>query len=107
VSTDVTGSGLPPLADTRSSGPSLKPLNRMTPSAFQVPPRPWATSQIAVGNPPSTSTRLSFPAAKNPIDRLSGDQKGYVASSVPGMTRGSTASNRLIQSRAGEIRLEL
>jgi hypothetical protein len=34
--------------------------------------------------PPAISTFFSFPLAKNPMDRPSGDQKGWNAPSVPG-----------------------
>ncbi len=53
------------------------------PSAPQVPPRPIATSQRARGGPPDTSNRFSLPLAKNPNERLSADQNGNVAPSVP------------------------
>ena len=67
----------PPAAETRRTTRSLpRSMNRMTPSAFQVPPRPMVTSQIVCGGPPSTSIRLSLPREKKPIDLLSGDQNG-------------------------------
>src|SRR5215831_7775191 len=82
VSTVVRGSGTPPDADTRQSGPIVP--NRMTPSAFQVPPLADGASQIVAAGPPAASTRLSFALAKKPTCLLSGDQKGNVASSVEG-----------------------
>jgi hypothetical protein len=59
----------------------------MTSSRFQEPLRPPAASEIVSGGPPETSTFFSFPSAKNARERLSGDQKGKVASSVPGIGR--------------------
>src|SRR5262249_16494594 len=41
------------------------------------------TSHRVCGGPPEASTFLSLPAMKNPIERLSGDQNGNEASSVP------------------------
>src|SRR5271155_622897 len=55
----------------------------MTPSAFQVPPRPLGTSAMTCTGPPATSARFSFPLAKNPMDRFSADQNGNEAPSVP------------------------
>src|SRR5687768_9706524 len=59
------------------------PPNRMTPSALHVPPLAGA-SHKSIGAPPAKSSRFSFPSAKNAMDRLSGDQKGSAAPSVPG-----------------------
>ncbi len=58
--------------------------NRMTPSAFQLPPKPPLTGVSVSGAPPPTSSRLRASIVKNPIDRLSGDQNGNEAPSVPG-----------------------
>ncbi len=55
----------------------------ITPSGLQVPPRPWDASASAVAGPPDTLNRFSLPAAKKPIDSLSGDQNGYVPFSDP------------------------
>jgi hypothetical protein len=41
-------------------------------------------SQMMSRRPAAMSMRFSLPSAKKPIERLSGDQKGKVASSVPG-----------------------
>jgi len=62
-------------------------VNRMTPSLLHAPPRPLLASQMVCGGPPSAPTLRNLPPAKNPISRLSGDQKGYMASSVPGKAR--------------------
>ena len=55
----------------------------MTPSWFQVPPNPPAESQIVCTDELRRSTDFSRPSAKNPTCRLSGDQKGSFAPSVP------------------------
>src|SRR5437016_6016523 len=47
------------------------------------------------------SIRFSLPPAKKPIDRLSGDQNGYLAPSVPGNGRASAESSDLSHSRVG------
>ena len=65
----------------------------MPPSAPHVPPFPSAASQIVVTGPPVASTRLSFPEEKNAICRLSGDQNGYAAPSVPGSSTASAWSS--------------
>jgi hypothetical protein len=59
-------------------------VNRMVPSAFQVPPRPFGASASTCGAASPMSMRFSLPAPKNPIDRLSGAQNGNDAPSVPG-----------------------
>ena len=56
----------------------------MTPSRFHAPPRGTGASQIVRGGSPKVSMRLSFPSAKKPMDRPSGDQKGSDGLSVPG-----------------------
>ena len=58
---------------------------RMTPSRFQDPLRPFATSHTGSGGAPETSTFWSLPSAKNARNRLSGDQNGKVAPCVPGI----------------------
>ena len=45
-------------------------------SVLHVPPLPTAALASTWTEPPSKSTRLSFPSAKNPRARLSGDQNG-------------------------------
>ena len=71
------------------------------PSLFHVPPKKPAAAPMSWGGVPAASTFFSRPPATNPIDRLSGDQNGCAASSVPAsfqkvtdataMTRKSTA----------------
>src|SRR5258706_1017296 len=62
----------------------------MTLSRFHDPPRAFETSHTTMGEPPLTWSRFNLPAAKNATDRLSADQNGYDAPSVPG--RGLAAS---------------
>ena len=57
-------------------GPIDAEANRMIPSAFHVPPRPFSASVISMGFPPLTSMRFSFSSAKKPSVRPSGDQNG-------------------------------
>ena len=52
-------------------------------------------SQRVIGGPPDESIFLSFPSEKNAMKRLSGDQKGAAAPSVPGsVTADGSASDR-------------
>src|SRR5712692_6124970 len=55
----------------------------MIPSRFQLPPRPLWASLIVSGGPPEASIFFNLPLAKNPRNRLSGDQNGHAAPSVP------------------------
>src|SRR5687767_13168557 len=55
-------------------------------------------SQMRPGGPPLASTFLSLPSAANPINRLSGDQNGEEAPSVPARASGCEASSDLSQS---------
>src|SRR5512132_2932061 len=56
----------------------------ITPLAFQEPPQPSprASHTVCTG-PPAAAILLILPPAKNPMERLSADQKGELASSVP------------------------
>src|SRR5687767_1586541 len=65
----------------------------MTPEAPHVPPLPAGAAHMISGRPPATRTRFSLPVLKNAIDLESGDQKGYEAASVPGISRASDASS--------------
>jgi hypothetical protein len=80
----VTAAGVPPLDGTWNKGKLKLGANKMTPLALHVPPRAWGASHTITGGPPAMSTRFSLPSTKNAIERLSGDQKGNVAFSVPG-----------------------
>src|SRR5512134_380159 len=69
----------------------------MIPERLQAPPRPAALSQSFWGTPPEASTLRRLVGVKNPIDRLSGDQKGWLASSVPGNDTAERLSSRRTQ----------
>src|SRR5215831_14305099 len=80
-STSISLCGTPPLADTWFS-----PVNdpkTITPSEFQVPPLLKGASQRVSTGPPAAETFFSLLSTKNPMYRLSGDQNGSVAPSVP------------------------
>ena len=51
--------------------------------SFQVPPMPPGASHMIWTALPLGSTLFNLPALKKPTDRLSGDQNGYIAPSVP------------------------
>src|ERR1700682_2379870 len=93
----VNREGLPPSAETLSSGPSFTELNRITPRELHAAPPPVTTSQIGRGVPPASSTRCSLPPPKKPSDLLSGDQNGRPPSSVPGTSCASRASSERTQ----------
>src|SRR6202521_1625263 len=78
------GAGVPPLALTRIRGACGVGENRSTPPGPQAPPRPSWASQIACTEPPFRSIVFNLLSAKNPSERLSGDQKGKIALSVSG-----------------------
>src|SRR5712692_3919977 len=80
----VISTGEPPKEDTRNN-PVLSEsgVNTITPSRFHVPPRPLGASHSTWGCPPDTSTFLSLPSAKKPMNLLSGDQNGKDAPCVP------------------------
>src|SRR2546425_10815460 len=62
----------------------MEGANTIVPSRFHVPPqRPIGASHRIRTAALPTSTMLSFPSAKKPMRRLSGDQKGNIAPSVP------------------------
>jgi hypothetical protein len=83
VSIAVTGSGVPPVADTRTIGERVLGANRIVPSAPQLPPTPTSASHKVCTGPPAASTRFSIPPAKKASERPSGDQNGCRAPSVP------------------------
>src|SRR5262249_7111163 len=57
---------------------------RITPSLFHAPPPPMPMLSHSVSTPPpAMSTRLSFASSANAIQRLSYDQNGKKALSVP------------------------
>jgi len=67
--------GSPPEAGMRDSGLPGPRANNIVPSGPHVPPRPLASASVC-GDPPPMSIRFSLPPAKNPTERLSGDQNG-------------------------------
>src|SRR6185369_16487005 len=86
-----------PEALTANSGPSPAGANTIVPLGDHVPPRPFGASHT-VSTPPPKRTFLSFPSPKNPIDRLSLDQKGLEPFSVPGIGLAASVSSGRDQS---------
>src|SRR5579863_6585708 len=82
LSSWVAGCGAPPEDDTRKTGVCW-PSKRILPSSPQEAPRGLSASQRVTAAPPSTEIFFSFPPAKNPIQRLSGEKNGAAAPSVP------------------------
>src|SRR5271169_5861634 len=95
----VAGAGVPPDADTFSSAEKGAGLKTMIPSRLHAPPPPPDASHNVKGGPPDASIFLSFPSAKNPTKRLSGDQNGRTAPSVPASACAVSASSERIQRR--------
>ena len=81
----VAGSGLPPTAGTWLS--PFVPVKMMTSSRFQVPGGACVASQSVVMVPLATSIFFSLPSAKNASQRLSADQNGAEALTVPAAAR--------------------
>ena len=92
---DLAGSAPGPL--TANSGPSPAGAKTIVPLRDHDAPRPLGASHT-VSTPPPTRARLILPSAKNPIHRLSGDQNGREALSVPGIARPSRAPSGRVQS---------
>ena len=80
----TSGLRTPPPASIIQSGSMPRPSNRITPRGLHEPSAPYCASPIVCAGPPATATRRSFPPAMNAIERLSGDQIGRSAPSVPG-----------------------
>ncbi len=83
----------PPLAETRKIGPPGLFENRIVPSLFHAPPK-----GAGRGTPASSPIRrdvhaLQLVSAKNPIERLSGDQNGHDPRSVPANGRANGESS--------------
>lgn len=73
---------------------------RITPRWFQAPPRGvLASSQSVWAGPPSTAILLSLVVVKKPRARLSGDQNGKAAPSVPATGRALKVSIGRIHSK--------
>ncbi len=83
----VAATASPPRAGMRYNGPEFCGLKTISPFVLHVPPWLPGADANATGGPPATSIRFSCPLEKNPIDRLSGDQKGRAAPSVPASGR--------------------
>src|SRR5262245_59870066 len=92
----VTCVTFPAVAEIRYSQ-ALSP-KRITPSRLQAPPRGNLTSQSVSTGPPVASIFLSRKSAKKPMERLSGDQKGPLAPSVPASGLDSVESSGRTQS---------
>src|ERR1039458_76651 len=74
---------LPPSEAILSNGANVLGAKTMMPFGLQDPPAAApTTSARGMGGPPRVSSLLSFPPAKKPTQRLSGDQKGNVPPSV-------------------------
>src|SRR3990172_2992461 len=95
---------MPPDADTSWRAEVAVGAKMITPARLQAPP-PWfafaAASHNAMGGPPASAIFLSFPPVKNPRKRLSGDQKGDKAPSVP--ASGSEASVSIERSQRRDL----
>src|SRR5437879_1872939 len=73
----------PPAAATMDSGANGAGQKKITSWRLHAPPRPLGAEQSVCAGPPEASILLRLPAAKNPTKRLSGDQNGKDAPSVP------------------------
>src|SRR5215813_7559815 len=82
----VTGTGEPPSAATRKTGPPRLGEKRIISEIPQLPPRPSWASQIMRIGPPSAATAFSLLSLKNAISFPSGDQKGALLPLVPGIS---------------------
>src|SRR5262245_43737844 len=88
TSTCVRAVAVPPVSETRHSGPPDPPPQlpkTITPSWFQLPDPATlpAAVQIVSGGPPAVSILRSSLPKPNAMYRLSGDQNGWAAPSVP------------------------
>src|SRR2546427_4037142 len=82
----VTGWAAPPDSETRLMVlGAILGVNSRTPSRLQAPPVLVDGASVRVwAGPPDIAIFFSFPSAKKATNRLSGDQKGRAALSVPG-----------------------
>src|SRR5262252_9032193 len=87
----VTSEGAPPEALIWDNAAMGEGENTITPLILQLAPRPSCASQRICAVVALSSIVFSLPFAKNPRDRLSGDQKGKMASLVSGRVRASDA----------------
>ena len=67
----------------RDTVPEESELKTITPSRLHVPPFVPLASHSVRGGVPERSTLFSLPPAKKARNRLSGDQNGNVAPSLP------------------------
>src|SRR5262245_36609365 len=92
ASSSMTGETGPPDAETRRM--PVEPVEkRIVSPGPHVAGRKSATLAIVCGGPPALAIFFSFPSAKKPTHRLSGDQNGYSAPSVPDSECAATESN--------------
>src|SRR5262245_61202884 len=63
----VTGSGIPPAAETRESSAFTSSAAMMLPSSPQDPPRRLGASHNTTAAPPRTEIFLSLPSDEKPI----------------------------------------
>ena len=89
---------MPPAADTFWRAELPAGAKTITPSRLHAPPAKLDVSHSTMGGPPAIAIFLSFPPAQNPRKRLSGDQKGDKAPSVPVSGSAARASIERIQS---------
>src|SRR6187455_2167759 len=97
----MTVVGTPPVEGTEWIPLPKSGTKMMAPSGLQLPPVLRGASQTVWGAPPDRSIVFSFPAAKNPRARLSGDQNGARAFSVPGTGFANGALNERTQMSSG------
>src|SRR4051812_34848658 len=94
----VAGAGAPPDADTRER-PPLPLAYRIVPSGAHVPPKTSVKlSTTTWAPPPAAGIFLNCFGEKNAIQRLSGDQKGSIAFSVPAKACGAGSASGRTQS---------
>src|SRR5262249_20143886 len=81
----VAAAGRPPESGRRDREAEPEP-KRMDPFALHAvwTPRGGMSCAKIWGLPPSASIRFNSKPERKPMDRLSGDQNGFRASSVPG-----------------------
>src|SRR5215472_108133 len=72
---EATGAALPPAEETLYTVLQLGE-NKITPLGPHEPPKETGASASVIGGPPRVSIFFSFSSAKNPSQRLSGDQNG-------------------------------
>src|SRR5262245_53178415 len=99
----VTGTGEPPSADTRKTGPPRLGEKMIVPELPQLPPRPSWASQIIRTGPPSAVTAFSLRSEKKAISRPWGDQNGALLPPVPGTSCASRERRDCSQTEQTEL----